>query len=171
MTDKIMESIDVSKIYENALKDPDLFSTMDIDKMLESIENEKNAFLENKTIDDISNEVYSSLEIHFSSNLSNPEIILLCNKLAGYRYVDEIYQLERGRYIRWIRKPRSESDTIKVTNGAILMDIKFLDNGVHILCKTNQQRFIQVKFDECLFFQKLSMDEELILLAYQHLNS
>jgi hypothetical protein len=30
-------------------------------------------------------------------------------------------------------------------------------------------RFIQYRFDECLTFQKLSSEEELLLMAYEHL--
>jgi hypothetical protein len=33
----------------------------------------------------------------------------------------------------------------------------------------SQQRFIQYKFDDCLTFQKLSSEEQLILMAYEHL--
>jgi hypothetical protein len=32
-------------------------------------------------------------------------------------------------------------------------------------------RFIQYKFDDCITFQKLSTEEQLIMMAYEHTNS
>jgi hypothetical protein len=67
--------------------------------------------------------------------------------------------LFRGKYIRWIRKKNKI-----LTNGAMVMDIKFLEEGIHILCRNGANRFIQIKFDDCIFFQKLT-DEEWMLLS------
>ena len=39
---KEKEQIDIYEIFENAIKDPDLLSPLDIDKLLQSLENEKN---------------------------------------------------------------------------------------------------------------------------------
>ena len=85
----------------------------------------------------------------------------MIEKLDGYRYVDEINELFRGKYIRWIRHNKK---TPVLTNGAMVMDIKFLEEGIQILCRNGANRFIQFKFDECLVFQKLT-DEEWMLLS------
>ena len=46
--------------------------------------------------------------------------------------------------------------------GGIVTNIKFLDNGTHILIyNTNQKKFIQIKFDDVLLFQKLTFEEEI----------
>ena len=34
------EKMDINELFENALKDPNLFSNIDIDKLLETIEND-----------------------------------------------------------------------------------------------------------------------------------
>jgi ABC-type molybdate transport system ATPase subunit len=60
-------------------------------------------------------------------------------------------------------------NNIKLTNGGIVTDIKFMNNETHILCMNSQRRFIQYKFDECLTFQKLSVEEQLILMAYEQI--
>jgi len=87
--------------------------------------------------------------------------------LTGYRYVENLYELHKGKHIRWIREANK-----KLTNGAIIMDVKFTDKGTNILCRNSQFRLFQVKFDECIIFQKLSTGEQLILMAYEHvLNS
>ena len=67
--------------------------------------------------------------------------------------------------VRWIRKNND-----KLTNGGIVSNIKFLDNGIHILCMNNQRRFIQYKFDDCYTFQKMTPDEQLIVMAYENLS-
>lgn len=157
---RMNENIDVNEIFENARKDPTLFSTMDIQNILDSIENEKNDYLENKTLSSIQDSILESLE-----DLEMPEdgIKRICKKLIEYRYVEEINELHTGKHIRWIRKTNKN-----LTNGGIIMDIKFLDTGTQVLCRNANNRFIQIKFDDCMIYQKLSVEEQLILLAYEN---
>ena len=110
-------------------------------------------YLETKTFNILSKEIENVLCKHDIS-------IKMVEKLDGYRYVDEINELFRGKYIRWIRLKANDS----LTNGAMVMDIKFLEEGIQILCRNGANRFIQFKFDECLVFQKLT-DEEWMLLS------
>lgn len=154
------ESIDVNEIFENARKDPTLFSTMDIQNILDSIENEKNDYLENKTLSTVQDDILGSLE---ELELSEDDTKILCGKLLEYRYVEEINELHTGKHIRWIRKTNK-----KLTNGGIIMDIKFLDTGTQVLCRNACNKFIQIKFDDCMIYQKLSVEEQLILLAYEN---
>jgi len=163
-----MSEFDVNEIFENALKDPELFSTLDIEKLLENIENEKNNYLDGKTMLSINNEIYEKI-----NELENCDHKEICNKLIGYRYVDELHELHKGKHVRWIRlyKDSSKIDDIKLTNGGIVTDIKFMNNGTHVLCMNSMRRFIQYKFDECLTFQKLSVEEQLILMAYEHIEN
>ena len=117
--------------------------------------------LEGQTIESIGREVSDSLRAH--------DIAELQTKLTEYRYVDEIYQLQRGKHVRWIRPnpdtlgfPLNKKPTLTV--GGVVVDIKITDSGVQVLCK-NGRRYIQYKFDDCLTYQKLSTDELLILTA------
>lgn len=96
-------------------------------------------------------------------NLSTSDITKFCEKLTEYRYIDQIHMLHKGKHIRWSRRtPSTETKIPILTNGGIVVDIKFLDNGIYILCK-NGIRFIQFRFDDCLVFQKMSADEMLVL--------
>ncbi len=79
-------------------------------------------------------------------------------KLEGYKQINQICDLLRGRHIRWIR------EKTKLTNGAILVDIKFLDSGTHLLCKNPMGKMFQIKYDDCVIFQRMTADE--ILIAY-----
>jgi hypothetical protein len=153
------DKINMNEIFENAMRDPSLFSAMDIETLLESIENENNDYLENKTTQTVIQENYQAISRICSDENKKKEI---CDKLIGYRFVDEINELFMGRHVRWIRL----NNDVKLTNGGIVVETKFLDSGIHVLCKNNQHRFIQYKFDECYTFQKLSVEEQLILMAY-----
>lgn len=153
--------MNIDEIFEAAQKDPALFSTLDIEALLDSVENEKNDYLENKTMDDITKDVFENLA---ELALTKEKTKDLCDKLIGYRFIDEINELFRGRHVRWIRR-----DSDKLTTGGIVVDIKFLKDGIQVLTKNNMNRFIQYRFDECLSFQKLSNEEQLLLMAYEEL--
>jgi len=155
-------TMDIDKIFEDAINDPSLLSTLDIDNLLNSIESTRNDYLDNKTMSEITNIVHEKIVEAEIPKENHKETY---KKLAGYRYVDEIYELHKGKMVRWIRL-----GTNKLTNGGIVTDIKFLENGVHILCMNSQRRFIQYKFDDCYTFQKMNTEEQLILMAYEQLS-
>ena len=48
-----------------------------------------------------------------------------------------------------------------------VVNIKFLDNGTHVVCLNVPNRYSQYKFDQFLTFQKLSTEEQLILSLYE----
>lgn len=166
-----MSDIDINAIFEQAKKDPSLFSTLDIEGLLESVDNVKNDYLENKSMADINQEIHDCiLELGLDTDI----IENLCRKLIGYRYVDRISELHKGKHMRWIRVVNGSTgntvtkEEIKLTAGGILTNVEFLDNGTHVRCMGPGNRFIQYKFDDCLTFQKLTVEEQLILMAFQN---
>jgi len=163
-----MEKINVNEIFKNAMKDPLLFSTIDIENLLDSIEDTNNDYLENKTTESVTKEIFHVIRELKTTKEKQRE---LCEKLIGYRYVDEIHELHKGKYIRWIRIPLKPGDIPTLTNGGLVVNVKFMDNGTHVVCKNAANRFIQYKYDDCLTFQKLSSEEQLLLLAYEHLEN
>ena len=154
-----LDKAKINEMFEIAMKDPNLFSTLDIENLLDSIENINNDYLENKNMNDIIKAVLDRIN---EIGLSKDETKKICDKLMGYRFIDEIHELRKGKHIRWIRIKDSNA---KLTNGGIVVNIKFLNNGIHVLCMGSGNRFIQYKYDDCFTFQKLSMEEQLILLA------
>ena len=56
------ETQNINQIFEDALNDPSLLSTLDIDNLLESIENTKNDYLDNKTTSDITTEIQNKID-------------------------------------------------------------------------------------------------------------
>jgi hypothetical protein len=154
------ENININKMFEEAIKDPSLFSTIDIENLLNTLETDKNDYLESKTMQSITDEIYENVSTQIQTLKTVQDV---CKKLVGYRYVDEINELHKGKHVRWIR---NNGETL--TNGGIVVDIKFLDNGIHVMCKNSMNRFIQYKFDDCNTFQKLTTDEQFILMAYEY---
>ena len=140
---------------------------MDVNKLLKALDDENNEVLLNFTAKKIKE---MNLKVLQELLLSREDTIDLFNKLIGYRYVDEIKDLKYGTYLRWI--PLSNPNVIKLTKGAVFCDIRIEKNGIYMICKNygfNSKHF-QLKFDECLIFQKLT-DQELVLLnALEHLS-
>jgi hypothetical protein len=162
--EKMSEKVDVEEIFQNAMKDPTLFSKMDIEELLKSIENVKNDYLENKTMESVASEIKDVLkELNYTREIEN----LIGERLIGYRLVDSVNELHPGKYIRWIRRPRHRHEVNEITNGAIVTSIKFTNNGITVGCKSGGNRFLQIKFDDCVIFQKMTTEEQLILMAYE----
>ena len=135
-------------------------SSVDIDAILEN--HSLNSVLTRDLLRDLSEEIVDSMKV---ISLSTDLISEFCSKLVEYRFIDKIFQLQKGKHIRWIRKQtQSTKHSVSpiLTNGGIVMDIKFTNNGISILCK-NKNRFIQYNFDDCLTYQKLSPDELMIV--------
>jgi hypothetical protein len=119
------------------------------------------SYLENKTASIIQKEIS---DVCIRENI--PQNIV--DKLTEYRYVDKICDLIRGKYVRWIRLStvnltKGSVPTVNLTKGGLVADIKFLENGIYVLIKNAHNRFIQYKFDDCITFQKLSVEELLYI--------
>lgn len=153
-----MQSID--EIFEEAKHDPTLFSTIDVDALLEKVEKEH--YLENKGILDISKEVFDAID---ELDLEKEVAADFCSRLSGYRYVDRMCDLRNGRLLRWIKMTNRV-----LTNGGLLVNVKMDPKGVQLLCKNNTNRFFCVRFDDCVIFQKLTTEEQLVLMAFSEEN-
>jgi hypothetical protein len=154
------ENIDIKQIYEDAVKENNIFTSADIQNILDASTNSSNEHLEDQTTESIANIVHNSLK---RLDLSNEAITDYYYRLQNYRYIDGINELHKGKHIRWIRKG-------KLTNGGILTNITIKDTGIHILCKNSLNKFITYKWDDCVTYQKLSMEEQLILIANDNIH-
>lgn len=135
------------------------------EKIAELLENEENASiikLSKSMIKERKNDMLQKLQ------LKRDELKNLHKKLQEYRYVDDISDIRYGFYIRWINLKNPEN--IKLTNGGIICDIKIAKDQIHIVCKNNMNRFMQIKLDECLVFQKISDQEQILLSVMDYLN-
>ena len=90
-------------------------------------------------------------------------------KLADYRYVDDLSDIHYGRYIRWINLKNPEK--IVLTRGGMIIDIKILSNGIHLVCKNQKNNRFQIKIDECYIFQKLTEQEKVLLSVLDYIQT
>lgn len=151
---------DIREIYENALKDPSLISTLDIDQLLEDLDNGKSAYLENKTLSSINQEVYEAV----AEVVSDPNTReILCQRLIGYRLVSDICDLHIKKYVKTISLNNPNEVPQKV-NGTVV-GIQFTDTGTKILLHNPPKRFMSYMFHNYITFQRLTDTEQLILVA------
>jgi hypothetical protein len=139
-------------------------SSLNEEYLLKSLDNECNESMSNltsKKIKAIKNDHLQQLQI--------PREVLkdYHKKLKDYRFVDDLSNIQYGRYIRWINLTNPEN--LKLTAGGIIIDIKILDDGIHLVCKNFRNTKFQIKIDECFIFQKLSDQEKVILSALDYL--
>jgi len=142
----------VQDLIDSEKNNPDLESTLDVPALLAAAENVSSDFLNTHSLSTISQDNLIAIQ---STGIIGEQLQNITNKLVEFYHIDYIYQIHKGKHVRWLRNGR-------LTNGGIVVDIKFLDTGTHILCKC-RERFIQYKFDECITFQRLSADEIMIL--------
>tara|TARA_A100001015_G_scaffold314925_1_gene425548 strand:- start:491 stop:919 length:429 start_codon:yes stop_codon:yes gene_type:complete len=137
---------------------------LDNEVLNKAINNENNSSLihyTNKKIKAIKNDYLQKLQ------LSREELKDYHDKLKNYRYVDDLSDILYGRYIRWVNL--KNPDNLKLTKGGIIIEIKILENGIHVVCKNARNQRFQLKIDECLIFQKLTQQEQILLSALDYL--
>jgi hypothetical protein len=151
---------EIKKIYREAQEDETLLSKIDAKQLLMAYENQKNDYLDGKTNMDIATEIVGSFEQ--LEDVSKKEKRSFAESLSGYRYVDEIDQLHVGKYVRWIQK---YAEQVKLANGGILLSIEAGNEGMYMKVRLNNFKLINVSFDMCLIYQKLSVGEQLVLMV------
>ena len=139
-------------LIKSARKDEELKANLDINTII----NETNLETNLDTL------IQNKIDLFKSLDISSEEGSKMMEKLECYKYIDDVYKYEKGRFIRWIN-PNN-----KLMNGAICADILFTNMGTNILCK-NGCRIFQLKYDTNHFFQLLSEGEQLVLAVNEKL--
>ena len=152
----------MEEILTKARQEATDLSETDINNILDTMEEKRNPYFENSTTTSVMYEIRD--ELLLTGIVEKEEYM---KKLIEYRLIDEVSEIQRGRHIRWIElyKPKQI-----LNGGGMVMNIKFMDNGVHILCN-NGRCFKQIKFDNCILFQKMNQEEQLILMVNEHLQT
>jgi hypothetical protein len=143
----------------------------DVDDHLEeclqkALDNENNSSIMNlnsKKIKALKNDYLQKLQ------LSRDKLKTYHKKLQDYRYVDDLTDIHYGRFIRWINL--KDPENINLTNGGIIIDIKILQTGIHVLCKNHMNRRFQIKIDENFIFQKITDQERILISALDYLDN
>ena len=133
--------------------------------LLKSLDNENNSSMNNLT----SNKIKSMKNDYLQQlQLSREKLKEYHIKLKEYRYVDDLSDIQYGRYIRWINL--KDPTNISLTQGGLIIDIKICQGGIQVVCKNFRNKKFQIKIDECFIFQKLTDQEKIILSALDYLN-
>ena len=139
-------------------------NTDDMTFLEKSLINSNNKNISKLTFNDIDNEKQKIIK---QLNLTKKDTKDLLSRLKDYQYIDEVPELQEGRYFRWINI--TNPNIIKLTNGGILCEIK-IEDYVSLVLKNNMNRFFQINLDENLIFQKLTDQEKIILYAIDLVN-
>jgi len=138
---------------------------LDVDLLMKSLEREENDCLMNldtATIQQIKNDMLQKLK------LPREKLKKMNKVLKQYRFIDEIPDIKYGAYVRWINLTNNE---LKLTTGGIICDIKIVKDDVLIVCRNTMGRFFQFKLNECLAFQKITDQENVLLSALDYLKT
>lgn len=140
--------------------------SINVDVLLNALDNENNTGVAGLTSSKIKKEKNDILQ---KLQLSGKELKDLHTRLKDYRYINELKDLQVGRYIRWIPL-NTETADIKLTKGAILVNVFINDDGAVLVCNNTYKQPIIIKFDRVLIFQKLSEQEEILVAAIDFLD-
>jgi hypothetical protein len=136
---------------------------MDSIELKNALENSKNEYLLKYTlqkINDIKQHVINELPILQKNKNS------LKKKLKDYKYVIDLEELKEGSFIRWITQ---KNDDYYLTNGGFIVEVIFTENGILLLIKGINSSFFKIVFDQCIIFQKLNKQENILLLTLDYL--
>ena len=138
---------------------------MDREKLINALENEKN---ENILYTDYSNIKSEKNDILQKLPFNGEQLKTLHKKLKYYKYVDIPDELEFGHYIRWINLKNPEN--LRLTNGGIIIDMSVVNDMLYLTCKNNMDRVFRLNFNQCIVFQKLTNQENILLQVMDYLN-
>ena len=156
---------EMQKIYADAKNDESLISKIDTRELLLAYENKNNEYLDGKTSIDIAHEIASSFDLlEETYHMTKMKKREMADSLTGYRFVDELDQLHVGKYTRWIQKYSSSAKPV-LTNGGFLAGIESGNEGTFMKIRLYANKVINISFDNCLIYQRLSTGEQLVLLV------
>ena len=139
-------------------------SNLNEEYLIKSLDNENNVGIENlstRKIKSLKNDYLQQLQ------LSRDDLKNYHTKLKEYRFVDDLTNIQYGRYIRWISLKNPER--LCLTTGGVIIDIQLLEDGIYILCKNFRNKRMKIKIDECFIFQKMTDQEKTIIAALDYL--
>ena len=118
----------------------------------------------NENITNFTREVIATRKKQIFNQLTKTPSDFL-KKLKEYRHVDELTEIRLGCYIRWMR-----ADSLKLTNGGVVLKVDLTENGTNITVKNNMGRLFTLKLDDNFVFQRITDQEDIILSIIDKIN-
>jgi hypothetical protein len=126
-----------------------------IEEIIQELDDKRLLYLTSSKIKELKNNVLQKLYF------SRTQLLHYHKVLKEYRFVDEIDELKIGGYIRWFNL--NDMEHLKLTNGGIIIDIKNGKEDVVVVCKNNMNRIFSLILNQCIIFQKISIQESLLI--------
>ena len=126
-----------------------------MEQIIQELDNKNLLHLNSSKIKEMKNNILQKLY------LTREELIKYHKVLDKYRYVDEIDEIKLGSYIRWFNLRNIES--LRLTNGGILIDVQPGIDDINLICKNNKNRLFALSLNKSIIFQKINYQEELLI--------
>ena len=126
-----------------------------MEQIIQELDNKNLLHLNSSKIKEMKNNILQKLY------LTREELIKYHKVLDKYRYVDEIDEIKLGSYIRWFNLRNIES--LRLTNGGILIDVQPGIDDINLICKNNKNRLFTLSLNKSIIFQKINYQEELLI--------
>lgn len=126
-----------------------------IEEIIQELDDKNLLYLSSSKIKELKNNILQKMY------LSRDELLHYHKVLKDYRFVDELDEIQIGKYVRWFNLANQEN--ISLTNGGIVIDIKDGKEDILIVCKNNRNRIYTFRLNQCIVFQKLSTQEKILI--------
>tara|TARA_A200000113_G_scaffold177502_1_gene162925 strand:- start:35 stop:466 length:432 start_codon:yes stop_codon:yes gene_type:complete len=126
-----------------------------IEEIIQELDDKNLLYLSSSKIKELKNNILQKMY------LTRNELLHYHKVLKDYRFVDELDEIQIGKYVRWFNLANQES--ISLTNGGIIIDIKDGKEDILIVCKNNRNRIYTFRLNQCIVFQKLSTQEQILI--------
>ncbi len=126
-----------------------------IEEIIQELDDKNLLYLSSSKIKELKNNILQKMY------LTRNELLHYHKVLKDYRFVDELDEIQIGKYVRWFNLANQES--ISLTNGGIVIDIKDGKEDILIVCKNNRNRIYTFRLNQCIVFQKLSTQEQILI--------
>uniref|UniRef100_A0A6C0KKL6 Uncharacterized protein n=1 Tax=viral metagenome TaxID=1070528 RepID=A0A6C0KKL6_9ZZZZ len=128
---------------------------LSIEEIIKELDDKNLLYLTTSKIQELKNNILQKLY------LTREELLHYHKVLKEYRYVDEIDEIKIGGYIRWFNLKKM--DSMKLTNGGFIIDLKQHNENIHIICKNSMNRVFNMILNECIVFQKMNQQEKILI--------
>jgi hypothetical protein len=122
------------------------------------------SFLETDCTASVKDNLYRAI---ISIDINEEKMVKYLSALSeNYKYVDEIFELQKGKFVRWL-----VLETQNLVHGGIVLDIEPSTTGsMLITCKNYHGQIFRYDFNNALTFQKLTSLEKTILSLNSSIN-
>ena len=98
-----------------------------IEEIIQELDDKNLLYLSSSKIKELKNNILQKMY------LTRNELLHYHKVLKDYRFVDELDEIQIGKYVRWFNLANQEK--ISLTNGGIIIDIKDGKEDILIVCK------------------------------------